>query len=71
MYGFGGVPNFPNYKSNNTEHWYYIINYIKSFPLTGTFEHPEVNGLQGIMDFYKGALQYVELSGPTYFGPIL
>jgi hypothetical protein len=30
-----------------------------------------VHELKGIMDYYSGALQYVSLSGPTYFGPVL
>ncbi|CAD8134439.1 unnamed protein product [Paramecium octaurelia] len=62
MYGFGGVPHFPNYTKNQADH---------CFPLTGSFQQPEVFGLEGIMAQYSGALQNVTLSGPTYFAPII
>lgn len=69
MYGFGGVPNLPNYKKNDADHWYSIL--IFSFPLTGSFDQPEVAGIEGIMSYYVGALNQVSLSGPTYFGPVI
>jgi len=70
MYGFGGVPKLPNYTRNETEHWY-LNNIIISFPLTGNFQSPEVLGLEGIMSYYLGALNQVELSGPTYFASLI
>ena len=62
VYGFGGKPNFPNYKKNEADH---------CFPLTGDAQQPEVWGLPGIMQVYAGALRMVALSGPTYFAPIV
>ena len=34
-------------------------------------ENPAIQGVQNIIMTYKQSLQMVELSGPTYFGPIL
>ncbi len=62
VYGFGGKPNFPNYSKPVADH---------CFPLNGDPQQPEVYGLPGIMGAYAGALQYVSLSGPTYFEHIL
>lgn len=62
MFGFGGKPNFPNFKSHETLH---------CFPLTGDPQVAEVAGIQGIMDAYINALQHVQLSGPTLFEPII
>lgn len=28
MYGFGGVPNLPNYKKDSADHWYELSNNI-------------------------------------------
>jgi len=62
VFGFGGKPRFPTLSSNVVSH---------CFPCTGNLQNPNVLGLQGIMDVYSYALQNVELSGPTYFGPII
>ena len=62
VYGFGGKPHFPSYSSHNVSH---------CFPCTGNLSQAEVNGLAGIMEAYANALKYVELSGPTYFAPLL
>lgn len=62
MYGFGGKPAFPHYKSSGVQH---------CFPLNGDVNNPWVFGLDGIMNTYSYALNNVILSGPTLFAPIL
>jgi len=39
--------------------------------LNGDIFHPEVNGLEGVVDAYKNALNKVNLYGPTNFAPII
>lgn len=57
LFGFGGMP----FGSNETLH---------VFPLN--FEsNPCVSGVNGIIEAYKSALSKTELSGPTYFAPLL
>ena len=34
-------------------------------------ENPYCNGVQGILNSYRAALEQVELSGPTYFTPVI
>jgi hypothetical protein len=58
VYGFGGIP--PNEQFAN-----------HCFPLTFNPGQPNVTGLNGIIGAYKNALQYVALSGPTLFAPII
>jgi len=60
--GFGGVPNYPKMKSIKTSH---------CFPCTGDSEQEQVHGLDGIMGVYSYALQNVDMSGPTYFSPLI
>jgi len=55
-YGFGGVFR------GSTSH---------SFPLNGITDDPEVQGVPGLLQAYRAALQNVPLSGPTYFAPLL
>jgi hypothetical protein len=55
VYGFGGKIN------RMTNH---------CFPLTFDSD-PSVAGLDGLMQAYRSALNQVELSGPTLFGPVL
>jgi len=62
VYGFGGKPRFPNMPSNIVSH---------CFPCTGNPNQTEVLGLDGILASYDHSLNNVELSGPTYFAPIL
>ena len=54
VYGFGGKVN------GSVNH---------CFPLTFDDRQVEVAGLQGILDAYKNAFQFVSLSGPTLFAP--
>jgi len=56
VYGFGGAIN------GHTQH---------AFPLTFDPAHPQVHGVQGVMEAYASAFDSVSLSGPTLFGPIL
>lgn len=57
VFGFGGMPKM----SNKTEH---------VFPLNFSND-PCVYGVEGIINTYKASISQVELSGPTYFAPIL
>lgn len=57
LYGFGGVPQGQ-----------YDVNH--SFALTFTND-PMVNSIDEMIDVYKMALTRTELSGPTYFSPLL
>ena len=41
------------------------------FPLTFDEDNVEVNGLQGILDCYRSSIQKVDLSGPTFFAPMI
>jgi hypothetical protein len=62
-YGFGGVPNFPNgIADNKVSHF---------FPCSGTWTNCEGQGVGGVFQLYNNALNYVRLSGPTYFAPLL
>lgn len=62
MFGFGGKPRFPQMTSNVVSH---------CFPCTGNPQNPNVMGLPGIMEGYNAAVNQVELSGPTFFAPII
>ncbi|EGR30297.1 hypothetical protein IMG5_135630 [Ichthyophthirius multifiliis] len=62
LYGFGGVPQYPNLKSYDTDH---------CFPLTGDVKNHEVLGLDGVISAYQNALQNVTLCGPTFFAPVI
>lgn len=57
-YGYGGVPTWTGQLSH-------------CFAMTGRDDAPAVQGIGGILDVYKQALQRVQLSGPTLFNPIL
>ncbi|CAD8149567.1 unnamed protein product [Paramecium octaurelia] len=61
-YGFGAKLNFPNLKLNTVSH---------CFPLSGDPNYTSAQGLDGIMQMYQNALNYVQFSGPTYFGPLI
>lgn len=62
MFGFGAKPRLPHFNVNQTLH---------CFPLNGYPQSPEVVGLSGMMDTYKDILNFVELSGPTLFNPLI
>ncbi|EGR29988.1 hypothetical protein IMG5_144620 [Ichthyophthirius multifiliis] len=62
MYGFGGVPEFPNFKKYDTDH---------CFPVTGNPNNAEVGGVDGIVQTYLDSLKYVTLCGPTLFSEII
>lgn len=61
-FGFGGKPHFQTLNSSKALH---------CFPLTGNTQNAEVPDIQGVMQAYFTALQFVELSGPTYFEGVL
>ena len=56
VYGFGGCIN------GKVDH---------CFPLTFRPEQPNVQGMTGILDVYRNAIRNVQLSGPTYFAPVI
>jgi len=59
VYGFGAtVPP----ETNKASH---------CFALNGDIFDPEVDGLDGVLEAYKNALQNVNLYGPTNFAPII
>jgi len=62
VFGFGGKPRFPTMTTNTVSH---------CFPCSGNPSMPDVLGLPGIMEAYSFALRNVELSGPTYFAPLI
>lgn len=41
------------------------------FPLNGSEEYPEADGIEGVLALYAQVLQVVRLSGPTYFAPVI
>lgn len=57
-FGFGGIPKMVGKVSH-------------CFPLSGNMGNTEALGVQQLMSMYNQALLNVELSGPTYFAPIL
>jgi hypothetical protein len=61
-FGFGAKTFFGGIKSNAVSH---------CFPLSGKPEKLEADGYDDLMNMYRLALAQVELSGPTYFAPII
>ena len=57
VYGFGGVP-----PGQQTSH---------CFPINLNLQNPDIVGIPNIVSTYKQSISQVELSGPTYFQPIL
>jgi len=57
VFGFGGIPK----GKYDTDH---------AFPLTFS-SNPCVFGIEGIINSYKNALTVCELSGPTFFAPLI
>ena len=41
------------------------------FAVNGNIFDPEVNGMEGVEDAYKRAINNLKLGGPTNFSPIL
>jgi hypothetical protein len=58
VYGFGAKPNGSQYVNH-------------SFPLTGDQKHPEVHGINGILEAYRNAISNIQFSGPSLFSPII
>lgn len=59
LYGFGASINPV---ANRASH---------CFALNGNIFEPECNGLEGVLDSYKNAIQKVQLYGPTHFQQII
>lgn len=60
-YGFGAKPKI-NGQMQTTSHF---------FPCSGDYTNCSGVGVEGIFKLYSNALQNIELSGPTYFAPLL
>ena len=60
VFGFGGVPKFMGAQSVN-----------HCFPLNGNPQKPSVEGIMNILQTYRQTIGSIQLSGPTFFGPIL
>ena len=60
-YGFGAKP-IVNGVTGQTNHF---------FPCSGDFSNCSGQGIQGVFELYKTALQNVQLAGPTYFAPLM
>jgi len=60
VYGFGGKNVISPF--NKVSH---------CFALNGDIFKPEVQGIQGVAAVYQHAIAKIDLSGPTYFAPIL
>ena len=59
VFGYGGIPRA---LGNVTNH---------CFAMNGNPTKPEINGIQNIIAAYRQTLPSIELSGPTYFTPLL
>ena len=62
VYGFGGKPKMPTLRSSEALH---------CFPLNGNPTEPDVYGVDGIMQAYNFSVTHCDLSGPTYFYPVI
>lgn len=63
VYGFGAKPLFPNFNTNGRVSHF--------FPCSGDWNNCAGSGIQDLFDIYSNCLNNVELSGPTYFEPLL
>ena len=63
VYGFGAKVAMPNFNSFGKVH--------HCFPLNGNEENAHVFMVEGIMQAYRNAIQYLEFGGPTYFSALL
>lgn len=61
-YGFGAKVNFPTMRQHQTSHF---------FPCSGDYQNCAGQGVEGVFQLYNQAIMNVELSGPTYFAPLL
>lgn len=59
-FGFGADLRFPTMKGLS-----------HCFPLSGDFNNVDSVGLPHLMQLYQQSLMNLQLSGPTYFGPII
>lgn len=61
-YGFGAKLRYPNMNSSQTSHF---------FPCSGDYQNCAGMGVEGVFQLYNQAIMNVELSGPTYFSPLI
>ena len=60
VFGFGGIPRHMGQQTTN-----------HCFAMNGNPAHPEIVGVEKIIETYRKTLLNIELSGPTYFAPLL
>lgn len=60
VFGFGGIPKHMGL--SETSH---------CFPMNGNIKNPEIPGIDTIVAEYRRTLPSIDLSGPTYFTPLL
>ena len=60
VYGFGGKPRFPGFEG--TSHF---------FPVSGDWDNCAGVGVEGVFNIYTTGLDNIDLSGPTFFAPML
>lgn len=59
-FGFGGIPRFMG--ENTVNH---------CFPLNGSYNEPEIKGIDGIARAYDRNVQRIRMGGPTFFSSIM
>lgn len=59
LYGFGGQVNPMEKRGSHC------------FALNGDIFNPRVNGIEEVIQYYRNALQNINLYGPTYFNEVL
>lgn len=60
VYGFGGIPKHMGMSETSY-----------CFPMNGNLNNPEIPGIEAIIAEYRRTLPSINLSGPTYFTPLL
>lgn len=61
VYGFGGAPQYPGF-GGQVSHF---------FPVSGDWNNCAGVGVEGVFDIYGKGLKNIQLSGPTFFSPML
>ena len=44
---------------------------LHCFPLNGSFESPEIKGIDGILNTYKNNINSIRMAGPTFFNEVI
>lgn len=63
IYGFGAILKYPRHPEFGAT--------SMCFPCSGDYARVAGHAVQGVFELYKYALKNVELSGPTYFAPLI